>query len=495
MNTPLRVLFVSAEVTPFSKVGGLGDVAGALPKALWEHGVDARVITPLYGCIDREALHLRQVVGVDETPIKVGSNTFPARFWRSNVPGTRVQVFFIENATLFGGKGIYNDPGSGAPYWNNATRFIFFARAVAAFLHTGVFTPDLMHLNDNQAALVAPLLRTRPENAAFARLPLLLTIHNMEYQGRYPLYFIWEAGLDPALAGPGGPLEFYGDFNWLKSGVIFSDKITTVSARYAKETLESGEMSSGLSGVLQTRQDDFTGILNGVDYGEWNPETDRFLDATYSLKTLSRKSLNTQALLRRAELPQPERPRPVLGMISRLVTQKGLDILIPALDEILEEDLALVVLGTGQADYQQALLRAKERHPDKLACFLAFDESLAHQIEAASDFFLMPSRFEPCGLSQLYALRYGTIPIVHETGGLAETVKPFNTFSGEGWGFTFSQYTSQDLAYAIRRALDLYRDPLRFMAIKERAMGLDYSWSQSAKAYVSLYRAMLDGKP
>ena len=218
------------------------------------------------------------------------------------------------------------------------------------------------------------------------------------------------------------------------------------------------------------------------------------MEAPYTLKTLSRKILNTQALLRFAGLPEPERPRPLIGMISRLVSQKGLDILIPVLDEILKEDLSLVILGTGAAEYQQALLKAKERHPDKLACFLAFDESLAHQIEAGSDFFLMPSRFEPCGLSQLYSLRYGTIPIVHETGGLAETVKPFNTFSGEGWGFTFAQYTPQDLAYALRRALELYRDPLRFYALRERAMQLDYSWNQSAKAYVNLYRAMLDGK-
>lgn len=488
----LSVLMATAEVEPFSKVGGLGDVIGALPKALYGNKVDIRLITPLYGFIDRKAFGIRKVAGLDEIPIRVGEEIFTVRFFRTNFPDTKVQVFFVECDELFDRPGVYTDSDTGEGYRDNPTRFILFSKAVIEFLKTGVFTPKIIHLNDNQSALVAPLLRTQNIDPKLREIKLLLAIHNLEYQGQYSMRYLYDAGLDDKLAYPGGPFEFYGGFNFLKAGIIYSDIITTVSETYAKETIESPDYGYGLEGVLGSRKRDYFGITNGADYSVWNPAEDKFIPKRYTSRSLNGKTVNKEALLERCGFSSPDPNRPIAGMISRLTDQKGINLLLSCLPELMKLDIYFVILGKGNFYYQDELRRFQENHPDKMAVFIDFDKALAHLIEAGSDIYLMPSRFEPCGLNQIYSLKYGAIPVVRQTGGLADTVRNYSPDTGEGWGFTFKNYSPYDFIEAFNRVLEVYKDQTLWKKICRRAMALDYSWDKAARKYRELYAKLLN---
>jgi len=486
----LNVLMASAEVAPFSKVGGLGDVVGALPKELLKAKVNVQVITPLYGFIDRIKYKLRKVSKLEDMEIEVGNETYCVRILRSKIPESKVQIFFVECDDLFSRDGVYRDPDNGHGYDDNPVRFILFSKAVVEFLKTGIVEPNIIHLNDNQTALIAPMLKTVDENRKYESVPIVLSIHNAQYQGNYHESFIHHAGLDWSLAYPGGPFEFYGNFNSLKAGILYADKITTVSPTYAMETMMSAEYAFGLEGVLKSRQDDYLGIVNGADYSIWDPKHDKFIPANFTTRSLKKKQLNKEELLERAGLHNADSAKPVLGIVSRLVYQKGIDLIISVLPEILSSEAYVVLLGEGDEFYQQQLSELKEQYPDKLGLFLTFSNELAHWIYAGSDMLLMPSRFEPCGLNQLYALRYGTIPVVRKTGGLADTIKEFDPETGEGWGFGFSGYSSDEFAGAIWRAVGLYQDKKEWQKLMRRGMKQDYSWQTSAEMYKKLYLEM-----
>ncbi len=491
----LRVLYAAAEVAPFSKVGGLADVAGALPRALIAEKVDIRLITPLYGMIDRSAWRIRRVAGLGDLHIPIGEHDYAIRFFRGNLPDSKVQVFFMECDDLFAGEGVYADPASGHDYPDNPARFILFSKAILSFLQTGVFDADILHLNDNQTALAAAMMKTSEAYADARKLPTLLTIHNIQYQGNYSLHHLYDAGLSPYLAAPGGPFEFYGGFNFLKAGIEYADKINTVSDTYARETLQFDEISFGLQGVLNNRKNDYFGILNGADYNDWNPAKDKHLVKTYSSRNLSGKTVNKQDLIELCDFNDPAAARPLAGIITRLVQQKGLDLLLEALPRLMEQtDINLVILGSGAPHYAEALRAAEAYFPGRLKVFLKFDNTLAHRIEAGSDLYLMPSVFEPCGLNQLYSLKYGALPVVHYTGGLADTVQEVDPATGKGWGFTFTEYSVNGFMDAILRAVEAYGDRDTWAKLVKRAMLLDFSWAASAKRYKEVYKSLVDGQ-
>ncbi len=489
-----KVLFATAEAAPFSKAGGLGDVAGALPKALYAEGVDIRVITPLYGFIDRERFGIRPLDGAPTLRIPAGNALHDVSFQKAVLPGSKVPVYFVDCGDFFGRDGLYNDPHTGEGYGDAPLRFILFSKAVVEFMKSGIFTPDVLHLNDNQTALCAPLIRTQEQNRSLGAVKIVLTIHNMEYQGKYGRQYVEEAGLDGKLAYPGGPFEFYGDFNFLKAGLVYSDILTTVSKGYRNETKGSVDFGYGLEGVLASRGADYFGILNGTDYSVWDPRNDPHIPTPFGPDAPEGKLENKRALLELCGFPNPDLERPVIGMISRLVYQKGVDLLIQSLNEILTLDVYVTILGSGNAAYQEALHHFRERFPEKLALFMAFDDRKAHLIEAGADIYLMPSRYEPCGLNQMYSLRYGTIPVVRKTGGLADTVKETADMKKDGSGFTFVDYSPVELIRALKRALDLYRDRESWKAVVKRAMELDFGWTQSAREYRDLYLRLVDGR-
>ena len=487
-NQPRKVLLVSAEIVPFAKEGGLADVAGALPKALAEEGVDIRVVMPLYGSIERKSYGIKPVEGLEKLQIEMDGNLEAASIFTAKIPGSKVQVYFVANGRYFDRRGVYNDPDTGEGYPDNPHRFIFFQKAVVAMLGRLDWRPDVVHCNDYQTGLIPFYLQRN-----IGRTATLFSIHNLAYQGVQPADIIPTAEIPHHHFYPMSPFEFYGQVNMMKIGIVFSDLINTVSPTYAREIQKDREFGCGLEGVLRSRASDLSGIVNGIDYTIWNPEVDKLIPHNFSAADLEGKAKNKKELLKRNSLPAPKAGKrvPVIGIISRLADQKGFDILEETLDKIMQLDLQMVVLGTGQRKYHEMFEAAAKRYPDKLAVNLAFDNALAHLIEAGSDMFLMPSRYEPCGLNQLYSLRYGTIPIVRATGGLADTIADYKPVSGKGTGFVFKQYSAEALLESVKRAVAQFGDPDAWGGLVANAMAADYSWASSAKHYIALYNRAL----
>lgn len=493
MKGTFNVLYVSSEVAPFAKTGGLADVAGALPKALKDMGLDVRIMMPKYGFISERKYVLREVIRLREIPVRLGEREYVVSAKSAFLPDSKVQVYFIDYPPYFDRESPYVNPSTGKDWSDNAERFALFSRAVLEVLRVLHWQPDVIHCNDWQTALIPAYLKTQLKDDPFyAKISTLLTIHNLAYQGVFEEDVVEVIGLPRELFGPGGPVEFYGKVNFLKAGIVFADAISTVSERYAEE-IQTEEFGAGLDGVLRSRKDDLYGILNGVDYSVWNPETDEFIPHKYSISDLSGKQRNKEALLTQVGLPYDPNI-PVIGMISRLAEQKGFDLLIEAMDQLMALDLELVILGTGDPKYHKLLEEYAKKYPEKLSVNLRFDEPLAHLIEAGSDMFLMPSRYEPCGLNQIYSLKYGTIPIVRETGGLADTIQDYDPQTGKGTGFVFKEYSAEAMLAAVRRALNVYQDKTTWTKIMKTAMRQDFSWNVAAKKYVSLYRKLVSGK-
>ncbi len=462
---------IASEATPFAKTGGLAEVLGSLPKALVRLGHQVDVVIPRYRGVTAGALIGRlQVPLVGEAP--------SADVYAVSAGGVR--TIFIDQPSYFDRDYLYG--ASGHDYPDNPDRFAFFARAA---LEWAAGTPyDVIHGHDWQAGLVPVLLANHP---TLGRIPTVFTIHNLAYQGVFDASWLPRLGLGWELMRVDA-LEFWGRVSFLKGGIVFSRLITTVSPRYARE-IQTPEYGFGFDGILRERAADLVGILNGIDYDQWDPARDPHLPVPFDASNLAGKAAAKRRLLERAGLPVTAvtLDRPVVGLISRLVDQKGFDLLEELSDELPRLDASFVLLGSGERRYEDLWLGLAARHPDRIATRIGFDEPLAHLIEGGSDLFLMPSRFEPCGLNQMYSLRYGTVPVVRATGGLADTVRNFDRSSGTGNGFSFEDYSSQALLDTLRWALSLYENKRLWRRIQVAGMKQDFSWDHSARQYVGVY--------
>jgi len=475
----MKVLFAASEVAPFAMTGGLADVAGSLPRALAALGHDVRVVLPRYRQVDREALGLQHAA----------TFTVPLSSWKERCDiltgtlGKNVTVYFINKDIYFDRPGLYGTPRGDYP--DNAERYIYFSRAIPELCRVLNFKPDIIHCNDWQTGLVPLYVRTLSLNVEeLQNARTVFTVHNLGYQG---VFWHWDmrlTGLSWDVFTPEG-IEFWGKMNLLKAGLVYADVVSTVSPTYSRE-IQTAEYGHGLDGVLRKRSSDLYGIVNGIDYAAWDPAKDPALPKTYSAARLSGKQLCKEAL--RKQLKLPRAPGPVLGMVTRLSDQKGLDILMDALPRILALNCQFIILGTGDERYHRMLTEAGEGHRDRMRVLLKYDDILARRIYAGSDLFLMPSRYEPCGLGQMHALRYGTVPVVRRTGGLADTVVNYNPRTGKGTGFVFDEYSPDALAACVERALGEYGRPAVWKRIVHAGMKVDFSWNKSAKDYEKLYR-------
>jgi len=473
----MNILIVSPEAVPFCKTGGLADVAGSLPKELERLGVNVSLILPLYKVVKREGL---RALGL-KIRVPISNRIEEASLWQGKT-GDDIPVYFIQKDEYYDREELYQTAEGDYP--DNAERFIFFSRAIIESVKTLGLRPDLIHSNDWQTAMVPVYLKTvYRDDPYFKNTATLLTIHNLGYQGLFWHLDMHLTGLGWEYFTPEG-IEFYGKINLLKGGIIFSDIINTVSKTYSKE-IQTEEYGLGLDGVLRKRKDDLYGITNGIDYDEWNPATDRYIPSSYSLNDISGKKVCKKALQR--EMGLEETDSPLIGMITRLTIQKGLDILSESIRGLMELDLQLLILGEGEEVYKKLLRDISKRYPKKVALNIGFDPILARKIYAGSDFFLMPSKYEPCGLGQMISLRYGTIPIVRKTGGLADTIREFSK-RGTGNGFLFKGYSAMALLKAVKKAIRFYDDKDLWRIVLANAMLSDFSWEASAKRYLALYK-------
>jgi len=483
----LNLVLATTEIVPFSKVGGLADVMGALPDELEKLGVTASVFTPLYSAIDRAAFAIKPEAGLPTLEVRIAGNPERFRIYSCLKPRTGVRVYFIDSDRFYARKGLYTVPETGKAFPDEDERTIFFNRAVLAAVKALDLHPDIIHCNDFHSGLIPAYLKIDGGNDPhFAGAATVFSIHNLAYQGVFEPEFLQKAGFKSSLFSPMSPFEFWGRVNLMKVAISYSDLISTVSRTYAEEITGTEEYGCGLEGVLRSRKADLVGILNGIDMDVWDPATDALLPYRFTTSALAGKGQNRAELLNAFSLPQAG-AGPVIGMISRLVDQKGFDILAEGFDRLMALGVNLVVLGTGQEKYHELYWSFAKKYPKQFGLKLEFNDRLAHLIEGGSDFFLMPSRYEPCGLNQMYSLRYGTIPIVRGTGGLLDTISEIDGTGESGNGFVFSEYSPSALLGAVGRAVEFYRDKNAMRKVRRRIMREDHSWRRSAKEYVDLY--------
>ncbi|MCM8795145.1 MAG: glycogen synthase GlgA [Candidatus Omnitrophica bacterium] len=460
----MKIVQAASEVVPFAKTGGLADVVGALPLALERLGQEIIIVMPEYKQVKNSKIKVNKLKQ-DISYATLGEN---------------IKVYFIRNDAYFNREGLYGDKTG--DYKDNLERFSYYCRRTLELLKEINFKPDIIHLHDWQASLIPVYLKTHYLNDQFYKdTRTLLTIHNIGYQGLFPKEEFPKLGLDWSLFNIEG-LEFYQKINLLKAGIEFSDIINTVSPTYSHQ-IQTKEFGFGLEGLLTKRKDAIFGILNGVDYSIWNPQTDKFIIKNYSLKNWEDKYKNKEDLQKFCNLPV-KKDICLFGIVSRLAEQKGFDILTEAIDVISKLGLELVILGTGDLRYHEILLAVAKKYPKVISLHLRFDDPLAHKIYAGSDIFMMPSKYEPCGLGQLISLKYGTIPLVFKTGGLADTVNKDN-------GFVFDKYDKEELIKTIKRAIETFKDKNKWQVLVKRAMQYDFSWEVSAQRYIQLYERML----
>ena len=471
----MKVLFAVSECGPFVKTGGLADVAGSLPKELKMLGTDVRIMLPKYGTIAQK--FKSEMKKVKEFTVSVG--------WRNQYCGIEeleyqgITYYFIDNKYYFNRDRLYG-------YFDDGERFAYFNRAVLEALAQLDFFPDVLHCHDWHTAMIPYLLRVEYyKRKNFGLIRTVFTIHNLQFQGIFPKETLRDLlGLGDEFFRP-DQLEFYGNINFMKGALVAADKITTVSPSYKNE-IETPTFGEKLDGLLRARGEDLIGILNGIDEDFYDPKSDLLIDKPYDYHDFSGKAANKTAIQQLFQLPEKEHI-PLIVMVSRLTKQKGLDLIQRVLHEILQDEVQVVILGSGDYEFEHFLWHTAQQFPEKMNVYLGFNEGLAHRLYAAADLFLMPSLFEPCGLGQLIAMKYGAVPIVREIGGLNDTVTAWNEYTKEGNGFTFSNFNAHDMLYTIRRAVSFYQNQEDWPEIVKNAMRMDYSWAQSAFQYNQLY--------
>ncbi len=493
MSQKLKILYISSEADPLAKTGGLADVSGSLPKEIHQLNADIRIAIPAYGSIDVQRFNPKDLLHT-EFEILIGDDLLKGKFKETNLNSNGVIVYLVENDHYYHRNGLYVDPETRLDYTDNAERFIFFAKGILEGLKKLDWKPDIIHCNDWQTGLVSVYLKTLyAEDPFYKDVKTVFTIHNLAYQGIFDKELFPKTGLTWDVFTMDG-IEFYDKMNFMKAGIVFSDFITTVSIKYAEEICSSVEFGYGLQGVLSDRCGILQGILNGVDYTVWNPLKDEYIPQKYSGRNLVKKLENKKYLLEKFGLPFNE-DIPVIGIISRLADQKGFDLLESATEDLMKLELQIVILGMGDLKSQQFLENLRMEFPAKVGVYIGFSDELAHLIEAGSDMFMMPSRYEPSGLNQMYSLKYGTVPIVRATGGLDDSVEQFNSDTGTGTGFKFIDYKKNDLIAAVKNALSIFREKQLWTSLMKNGMKQDFSWKASAKKYMALYKSLLPNRP
>jgi starch synthase len=486
MRERIKVLFLSPEAVPFAKTGGLADVAGSLPQALNRLDLDIRLVLPLYTMVRHSKIKMHLLF--NDVKVPLGGTLLSVRVWEAQTPG-EVPVYFIEREDMFDRPHLYGT--ALGDYHDNLERFTVYSHGALRIAEELSFTPDVIHCNDWQSGLVPALLAGPYSTSPFVgKARTIFTIHNLGYQGIFPAEKLYLTGLTRETCFHPEGLEFWGKISLLKAGIVYADSITTVSSTYAKE-IQTDDYGMGMEGILHHRRSSLTGILNGADYHVWNPADDSNLAVPYSLKKIAGKRRCKEALIKEMHLDRSLTTQPLLAMISRLDTQKGLDLLIKILDDILSLNAGLVILGTGEASIQEALKTTAINNPGRVALTVGFDEPLAHRIIAGADMLLIPSRYEPCGLTQMYALKYGTIPVVRATGGLDDTITPFNPQTGKGNGFKFTAYTPKALLRTLQKAIELFHTTGAWRKLRTNGMKEDFSWDRSAHSYLELYNTTM----
>ncbi|NUO79934.1 glycogen synthase GlgA [candidate division KSB1 bacterium] len=476
----MRIAFATSECVPFVKTGGLADVSGALPKALALMGHEVKVFLPLYQSIRVLDHDLTFAHEFHNTQMRVGERTVTANVWYKR-NGAGVEHYFVDCPHYFHRGQVYTS------HADEDERFILLQDMAMFILQRFNWAPEVLHCNDWQTALLPVFLREKYNwDQLFAKTASVLSLHNVGYQGRFGAAAVGHAGLKYDKFHLGGAYEFYGDFSFLKAGLMYADMITTVSPTYARE-IQTYEYGTELEGVLRYRGGDLVGILNGIDVDDWNPAGDRHIPHHYTIDDLDTKRENKRALLERTDLPYQDGV-PTIGIITRLAEQKGMELVASVLPQLMELPVQLVALGSGAQKYEDFFRWAAQTYPEKCYAYIGFNDALAHLITAGSDMFLMPSRYEPCGLNQMYCLNYGTVPIVRRTGGLADTVRDYHEYNDQGNGFSFYDFTPYALWTSILRALDLYQQKEVWREIMRRGMSEDFSWKHSAQQYLEVYQ-------
>jgi starch synthase len=487
----MKIAFISSEAVPYAKTGGLADVAGSLPKALEKLGCDVKLFIPKYSVIDEAKNDLHYNWSIGEIKIKINDELRSVHLHQGILPGSKVEVNLIDCPYYFFRTSIYTDD------IDEDERFILFSKGVIEVLQRMKWAPDVIHCNDWQTGLLPLYIKDNYNwDKMFDNTATLFTIHNIGYQGRFSKKTLFSAEIKGDYFYPEGPVEYFDDVSLMKTGIMFSEIINTVSQTYALEIL-TPEYGAGMDPILRTRRDDVYGILNGIDYTVWNPEHDKLIPFRYSLDYLTGKSKNKEFLLDHLNLPN-DKKTPLIAIVSRMVAQKGFDIFVDAIDDIMELDAQWVILGNGQPEYEKLFQILTQTFPEKITSYIGFNNELSHLIEAGADIFLMPSHYEPCGLNQMFSLRYGTVPVVRETGGLADTVLDWDKLKAKGketgTGFTFAGYNGKELFDALQRAVKTFHNKTVWKKIQANGMQNDYSWEHSAKEYLLLYKKAINKK-
>ncbi|MBD3224506.1 MAG: glycosyltransferase [Caldithrix sp.] len=487
-----KVLYLASEVAPFSKAGGLADVIGALPKSLKGLNQEIRMMIPKYKFINERKYVLREVIRLREIPVELNGQQKVASVKSAFLPDSKVQIYFIEIEDYFNRPGIYTDPKTNKPYEDNAERFAFFAKAALETLKKLSWQPEIIHCNDWQTAFVPVYLKTEYMNDPFFKgVKTVYTIHNLTSQGEFETDMAKKIDFDESQTQEGGMFNKEGKLNLTKGAIYFSDFISTVSENYAHEILEDSTLGFGFSKLLQDKEDKFEGILNGVDYSVWSPDNDKLIPYRYDKEKMDGKTENKKTLLNRLGLTYDEKI-PLFGMVSKISKHKGIDIILDSIDALMKMKIQLIIYGDGDRDLVKALMKKGEQYKDKMVVNVTYDDKIEHLILAGSDFYLMPSKYEPCGLNQIYSLRYATIPLVSAAGGLFDTVEDIDMDEGDGTGFLVEPLDKANMVEAVQRAVKLYENKELFNKIRQEIMDEDFSWDISAKRYVDVYDRLVN---